>query len=246
MMQMTVRDEAMLDWLRVVRMADIQGIRYALGGLGGAGTPVSTRRAQQWVSKLVEENLLGRARPTFRDDSIVWGTPALVGKPAPNLFRQTVRHEVAVAMVSARYLCQGFTWATDRKPTGLLDHQTDGVATRGDRIESIEVELTPKKRARYKMIFDSHAFRLTHEHVTRVVYLCTAEAARTVTREADRYLFRDVRPQLLCLPAFDVRGRFIGNDKALWSPDLPPAVMPVDPLRPDELAGFRTVEGGPR
>lgn len=217
MMQMTERDEAMMDWLRVVRMTDIQGIRYALGGLGGAGKPVSKRRAQQWVAKLSDARLLGRARPTFRDDSVIWAAPSLIGKPAPNLYRQTLRHEVAVAAVSARYLCEGYSWARDRTPRGLLDHQADGIATNGERIELVEVELTPKKRDRYKSICDSHAYRLTNEHISRVVYACTSDAARTVECEADRFMFRELRPRLVCLTAFDKRGSFIASDDNLWT-----------------------------
>ena len=99
MVQMTRRDEAMLDWLGVVRMADMDAVRWALAALATGETekPVSLRKAQQWVARLEDVGLLGRARPAFRDHSIVWATHQAVGVSPPNLYRQTVRHDVAVA-----------------------------------------------------------------------------------------------------------------------------------------------------
>ena len=96
-MQKTERDDLMLGWLSVVRTADLDAVRYALAGLANAASPVSLRKAQQWTARMVEAGLVGRFRATYRDSSIVWATFAAVGKPAPNLHRQTVRHEVAAA-----------------------------------------------------------------------------------------------------------------------------------------------------
>lgn len=224
MMQITDRDEAMLDWLSVVRMADIDAIRWALGGLAGAGTPVSMRKAQWWVARLAEHGLVDRARPTFRNGSIVWATNLAVGKSPPDLFRQTTRHEVAVAAASARYLAGGYRWTRDRKPANSLDHQADGVAIKGDIVELIEVELTPKTPARYKLICDSHALRLSRQGVARVAYLCTADAAKLVIKQADRFIFRTERAKLLTLSVFDKRGRWTGEDDALWSGEVVPGV----------------------
>lgn len=216
-MQLTERDEAMLEWLSVVRMADMEALRWALGGLSGAGVPVSLRKAQQWVVRLAEVGLVDRARPTFRDGSIVWATHQAIGKTAPNLFRQTTRHEVAVASISARYLCHGFEWKRDRKPENVnVDHQADGVAVRGDHVELVEVELTPKTGPRYKHIMDNHVWRMTREGVARVVYFCTDDAGRAVTENADLNVFRTERGRLLSLPVFDVRGRLIGDDSPVW------------------------------
>jgi hypothetical protein len=67
MVQWTDRDEAMVDWLLVVRLAEMDAIRWALGALSGAGVPVSTRKAQQWVVRLEGAGLVERARPTCRD-----------------------------------------------------------------------------------------------------------------------------------------------------------------------------------
>ena len=225
MVQMTRRDEAMLEWLGVVRMADMDAVRWALAALamGEAEKPVSLRKAQQWVARLEDVGLLGRARPAFRDHSIVWATHQAVGVSPPNLYRQTVRHDVAVAAVSARYLARGYTWYRDRRPAGVADHQVDGVAVKGDLVELIEVELTPKTLGRYKLICTNHAARLTTGGVARIVYLCTTDAAKVVAREADKFIFRDQRHRLLCLPMFDVRGKWIRGDAQLWA-DVPAAI----------------------
>ena len=63
MVQLTTRDEAMLDWLSVVRMADQESIRWALAALPQrqADKPVGVRRGNQWIARLVDEGL--RSRP---------------------------------------------------------------------------------------------------------------------------------------------------------------------------------------
>lgn len=233
-MQLTERDEAMLQWLSVVRLADMEALRWALGGLSGAGEPVSLRKAQQWTARLAEVGLVDRARPTFRDGSIVWATHQAIGKSAPNLFRQTTRHEVAVAAVAARYLCHRYSWERDRKPAMRNDHQTDGVAASpaGGR-ELVEVELTPKTNDRYRVIFENHTWRLAREGIERVVYFCDPGTARIVTREADVRVFRDDRSRILVLPVFDVRGKWVGDERAAWAERTPsPAPTPLP-----ELAG---------
>lgn len=216
-MRMTDRDEAMLEWLSIVRLADMEAIRWTLAGLAGASEPVSLRKAQQWVARLAEVGLVDRGRPTFRDGSIVWATHQAIGKTAPNLFRQTTRHEVAVAAVSARYVFHGYEWERDRKPVNRrVDHQVDGVAKKGDRVELVEVELTPKTTDRYRMIFENHSWRLDRDGVSRVVYFCDAGTERIVRREADTRVFHVQRPNVVTLPVFDVRGRWVGDSPHIW------------------------------
>ena len=50
---------------------------------------------------------------------------------------------------------------------------------------------------------------LDESETARVTYLCTAEAARIVNREADRHLFRDVRARLTAETALDRHGSWI-------------------------------------
>ncbi|WP_156109779.1 hypothetical protein [Cryobacterium sp. MLB-32] len=190
----------------------MEALRWALGAHLDIGRPVSLRNAQHWAARMESVGLVGRSRPTFRDGSIVWPTPQAAGKQPPNLFRQTTRHEVAVATVSARYVAQGFTWRRDRRPAGLLDHQVDGVAQRGRVVELVEVELTPKTWQRYKLICENHAFRLAHEGVTQISYFCTSDADRAITREADKFIFRTERQSLVSRHAFDPRGRWVGPE----------------------------------
>ena len=232
MVQLTKRDEAMLDWLSVVRMADQEAVRWALAALadGHADRPVGVRRGNQWIARLVDEGLVQRAQPAFNDRSIIWATHLGIGRVAPNLYRQTTRREIAVAAVSARYLARGYTWFRDRRPASLQDHQVDGVAVKGDTVELVEVELTPKSLGRYKGICNSHAARMTDGGITRVVYLGTAEATRIVASQADKFIFRDQRPRLVTLPTFDVRGRWIGSETRLW--DTMPELVVATGERP--------------
>jgi hypothetical protein len=214
MMQLTRRDEQMLDWLNVVRMADIGAIQWALAGLkhGSCEQPVTVRRANQWVARLAEAGLVDRVRPMYRDRQIVWPTSRATGRSGPILFRQTMRHELAVAAVSARYLARGFEWSRDRRPLSMNEHQADGFARKGADAELIEVELTAKKLSRYRTIHADHGRRLQHE-VSRVVYYCTPSVARVVSREADRFVFRDDRDRVECLPVFDEQGKWLDSVK---------------------------------
>jgi hypothetical protein len=215
----TARDEEMIEWLRVVRATDMESIRFALAAFADATRPVSLRRAQQWVVRMMETELVDRARLTLQDGSAVWATQKATGKRPPNLLGQTFRHEVAVASASARYLFNGWSWARDRKASSFHDHQADGIAMRGEDTELVEVELTPKATERYVPICNSHSWRMAHEGITRVVYLCTADATRMVRREADRNLIRDDRGRLITITAFNKRGTWIdesGRFPAEW------------------------------
>jgi hypothetical protein len=208
MVQLTERDEAILEWLRVVRMADLDAIRWAMGATSNSNPkqPVSLRNAQRWMHRMHSVGFIGTTRHGFHTGSIIWPTHD-VGLRAPNLLRQTTRHELTVAAVSARYLAAGYQWQRDRRPEYLLDHQADGVATKDGQVQLIEVELTPKTRGRYRLILNSHGRRL-ETGIDRVIYYCTPAAARTVAQEADRNLFRDTRPRLTTIPAIDAKGQW--------------------------------------
>ena len=225
MVQLTERDEAILEWLRVVRMADLDAIRWAMGATGsGPRGPVSLRNAQRWMHRMHQIGFIGTTRHAFHPGSIIWPTHD-VGLRSPNLLRQTTRHELTVAAVSARYLAHGYQWQRDRRPEHLLDHQADGVATKDGQVELIEVELTPKTRDRYRVILTSHGRRL-ETGIDRVIYYCTPAAARTVTQEADRNLFRDTRPRLTAIPAIDAKGQWtLGREVGCHSEDdrVPPS-----------------------
>jgi hypothetical protein len=244
MVLVTDRDEQMIEWLKVVRVTDMESVRFALAAFADATRPVTLRRAQQWVARLVELGLVEKARLTLQDGSAIWPTQRATGMRPLNLLGQTFRHEVAVASASARYLFNGWSWARDRKASSYHDHQADGVATRASETELVEVELTSKAIERYRPICNSHAWRMGHEGVTRVVYLCTADANRMVTREADKLLFRDDRSRLVAVTAFNKRGTWI--DESGLFPDVWESTTPEselgDGFAPDVIQG-RPIDG---
>ncbi|MBN9239929.1 MAG: hypothetical protein J0J03_09660 [Leifsonia sp.] len=207
MLQLTSRDEAMLDWMNVVRLADVDAIRWALSAYQeDHDGPVSVRRANHWIARMAELGYLGRVRPVYRDRQIVWPTHQSSGRSRPRLFRQTMRHELAVASISARYLAAGYAWARDSRPGAISSHQADGVALLPNGHELVEVELTSKTAVRYSGIMRDHAGRLGRGDVLKVCYFTTEEVGRTVKREADQFLFRDVRPLLVVRPVLDLYG----------------------------------------
>ena len=228
----------MIEWLKVVRVTDMESIRFALAAFADATSPVTLRRAQQWVARLVELDLVEKERLTLQDGSAIWATQRATGMRPLNLLGQTFRHEVAVASASARYLFNGWSWARDRKASSYHDHQADGIATRGNEVELVEVELTPKAIERYAPIVNSHSWRISREGVTRVVYLCTADATRMVRREADKLLFRDDKSLLVTITAFDKRGAWIdtsGRFPEVWTS------TPIEEVSPNEILHSRVI-----
>jgi hypothetical protein len=245
MVLITARDEEMVEWLRVVRATDLESIRFALAAFADATRPVTLRRAQQWVLRMMETELIDRARLTLQDGSAVWATQKATGMRPPNLLGQTFRHEVAVASASARYLFNGWSWARDRKASSYHDHQADGIATRGNETELVEVELTPKAIGRYAPICTSHSWRMTREGISRVVYLGTADATRTVRREADRNLAGGDRVRLITVTAFDKRGTWIdtsGRFPVEWESEVAPTTNPNEILE-SRVIRARSVDG---
>lgn len=208
MVQLTNRDYEMLAWLDTVGFADPQAIRWAMSGTAGRtdGEPVALRKAQRWMLRMHSVGLIHRGAPAFQAGTVVWAAERSSGHQ-PNIYRQTARHELAVAGISARYLARGFEWRKDHLAQSYRDHQADGVAIRGDEIVLIEVELTSKARSRYGLILGSHCERLDCGDVTRVEYYCPPSVARTVRVEADRLMFREAREKRI-LPVLDGLGRW--------------------------------------
>ena len=186
MLQLTSRDEAMLDWMNVVRLADVDAIRWALSAYqDNHDGPVSVRRANHWIARMAELGYLGRVRPMYRDRQIVWPTHQSSGRSAPRLFRQTMRHELAVTAAAGRCLAHGYRWTRDVDLAGRR-HQADGLATRGNEVLLVEVELTVKKLSRYEGILVNLAERIHSGAATGVLYLCGPGVSSAVSREADR------------------------------------------------------------
>jgi hypothetical protein len=120
-----------------------------------------------------------------------------------------MRHELAVAAAAGRYLAAGYRWASDVRRDTALAHRGDGLATDGLSVDLVEVELTTKPLSRYRSIFDDHVRRLTAGDISSVVYLCTADVAHSLAREADRLIFRGQRSRVRVLAVFDSSGRLI-------------------------------------
>jgi hypothetical protein len=212
----TGRDERVCEWLRIVRVTDVQAIRWVLGALNEADGPVSTRRAQAWCARMEVVGLIERANLGGSGGSIVWGTYEATGRSRPNITRQTVRHEVAVAAVSARYINAGFAWRRDERPQYVGGHQADGVALGRRTAELIEVELTPKRAPRYASIFSAYGSRLQFGEAGRITYLCNDESGRAVRAALDASpAGRRVAARVTVREVFDQRGALTGNAATL-------------------------------
>jgi hypothetical protein len=203
----TGRDERVCEWLRIVRVTDVQAIRWVLGALNEIDGPVSTRRAQAWVARMEVVGLIERANVGGPGGSIVWGTYEATGQGRPNIYRQTTRHEVAVASVSARYINAGFAWRRDERPQFVGGHQADGVAIGYRASELIEVELTPKRAPRYASIFAAYRNRLDYGDTGRIAYLCDGASARAVrTALTASPAGRAIARQVTVREVFDQKG----------------------------------------
>lgn len=203
----TGRDERVCEWLSIVGVTDVQAIRWVLGALNDVEGPVSTRRAQTWVARMEVVGLVERANLGGPGGSIVWGTYEATGRGRPNISRQTTRHEIAVAAVSARYLSAGFAWRRDERPQYVGGHQADGVAIGRRSEELIEVELTAKRAPRYASIFAVYRNRLEYGTADRIAYLCTDGVARAVRVALTASpAGRAIAPRVVVRTVFDHRG----------------------------------------
>jgi len=220
--QLTRRDERMLEWLAVMRMADVDAIRWALGAMRSAGSPVGIRVAQRWVARMRSVGLVAAARPGFATRSVVWPSPADTGVRAPDLFRLGTRHEVAVAASSARYLAAGYTWTPDPMYVGRQPgargrvHVADG-AVRATPIglpDLVEVELTAKSIGRYALIRKQFARRLELGEIGRVIYLCEPSAAAAVRKHLVGGLVPSLAERVEVVTVFDRMGLWVSD----WTP----------------------------
>ena len=213
----TARDEQMFDWFRMVRVTNMDGIRWMLGTLNGTVGQVSARNAFLWVARMSEVGLVDRARIPQARGTMVWATPKATGMRRPDLLRQTTRHEVLVSVVSARYLNAGWGWSRDTARREF-DHQADGAAARQGVFDLVEVELTAKRNNRYRDILRSFRERLDADPEMRVVYLCTADAARAIRIGLDRGPGQDIASRVYVADVFDRSGGWVG-------PEYPPGLF---------------------
>lgn len=226
----TPRDEQMVEWLSIVRVANLQTTRWVLGALNGWTTPVSTRQAQSWCSRMRAAGLVDSAQLGGVGGAVLWATYAGSGRSKPDLYRQTTRHEVAVAAASARYAAAGYAWQRDDRPEMTGGHQADGVALGVEWVELIEVELTAKRLPRYASIFDVYRGRLAAGEGSQVTYLCNADAARAVRSALDELpVGRNIASRVVVQEVFDRAG--------LWSGDALPEWLPTAEARAAQAVG---------
>lgn len=219
---LTERDELALSWFGIVRISNVDTVRWLLGAVNGWDRPVQIRQAQRWVARMEVAGKIRRTVLGTPGGSVVWATSDVPGARRPNLFSQTTRHEIAVSAASARYALAGFAWQEDDRPTTTGGHRADGVAlAAADHATLIEVELTPKRAPRYAHIFSSLRRRLDRGEADRVVYLCNPDAAKAV-----RAALRRPTAQVLA-GRIDVHVTY-GPQTAAWEGDELPRWL--DPL----------------
>jgi hypothetical protein len=210
------RDEQMMDWFSIVRVTNVQTIRWVLGALNGWSTPVSTRQAQAWCARMRTAGYIDRVNLGGAGGSVVWATFAGVGKSRPDLYRQTTRHEIAVSTASARYAAGGYAWQRDERAQHSWEHQADAIALGPDWTELIEVELTAKRPVRYVGIFRAFRHRLRDE-ASQVTYLSNPEAGRAVRAALEASgEGAAIRERVRVYDVFDRQGHWAGETLPDW------------------------------
>jgi hypothetical protein len=236
----TERDELALSWFGIVRMSNMDTIRWVLGAVNGWDRPVQIRQAQRWVTRMEIAGKVRRAALGTPGGSVVWATSEVPGARKPNLFSQTTRHEIAVSAASARYAVAGFAWQEDERPSGLGGHRSDGVALGvGEAAALIEVELTPKRAPRYAQIFTTFRRRLERGEAEQVVYLCNPDSAEAVRAALRLPAARAVAPRVAVHVVFGANtGAWDGDELPSWlnpllrpHPRVPNVSDRIDPVR---------------
>lgn len=213
----TRRDEQMIEWFSIVRVTNMQTIRWVLGALNGADGPVSLRQAQSWCTRMKSVGVVDVKQVGAPGGSVVWAASKATGQSKPDLLRQTTRHEIAVSAVSARYAVAGYAWQRDEKAPMTGGHQADGVALGVGWVELIEVELTAKRLPRYASIFGAYRLRLQAGDADQLTYLCTAAAARGVQVALETLpVGRSIADRVLLREVFDGAGVWSGEQLPGW------------------------------
>lgn len=226
----TRRDEQMIEWFSIVRVTNMQTIRWVLGALNGADGPVSLRQAQAWCTRMKSVGVIDVKQVGALGGSVVWAESKATGQSKPDLLRQTTRHEIGVSAVSARYAIAGYAWQRDGKASTTGGHQADGVALGVNWAELIEVELTPKRIPRYASIFGAYRLRLRAGDADQLTYLCTDSSARAVQVALDTLpVGREIADRVLVREVFDRSGVWSGDELPAWL--LPVEARMQEPVR---------------
>lgn len=194
--QVTERDERLLRWLDVVRLADVETVAVMLGADASRG-PVGVRVAQVWVERMRSVGLVASERPRYRASQVVWATRAATGRSEPNPYAGTVPHSLEVARQTALLRAQGVTATPDtrRDERGLM---ADAVLTwpNGAR-QFLEVELSTKTKTRLDEKLLGTAQRWADEGVAGTLYIARRAPAQAVEQAAQRVLAESIRDRLV-------------------------------------------------
>lgn len=211
------RDEAVLQWFSIVRIANVQSVRWVLGALSGEPGPVSNRPAQSSCSRMATTGMVDWAQLGGAGGSLVWATYAGTGLAKPDLYRQTTGHEVALAAASAPYAAAGYAWRRDGKPSYAGGHPADGVALAPGWVVLIEVELTAKRTPGSVSIFSAYRRRFDLGDMSATTYLSNPGSARAVEAAlASLPAGRAIAPQVEIHEVFDERGHWADDVLPTW------------------------------
>lgn len=180
--RVTNRDMQVIEWLKMVRIADMEGVRAGLEAHSG-GQKQSMRLAYRWVERMKQARYVRAETPFYGSGQICWVTPLSGGNPKkPNLLSQVARHDVQVARISALWISKGWIWELDNSERR---HRADGLALSPNKRVAIEVELTAKEQRRLKSILLSWIRRIDTEEIHEVWYYCTPAAAAALRRAVE-------------------------------------------------------------
>lgn len=180
-MRLTERDIQVVEWLRLVRIADMEGVRAGLEAYSGEQKQ-SLRLAYRWVERMKLAGLVKAETPFYGVGQICWVTPQGGGaQKKPNLFSQVARHNIQVARISALWVGKGWAWELDDRE----GHRVDGIAVSPGKRIAIEVELSPKELRRLRGILLSHWMRIDSGELEEIWYYCTPQASAALHKSVE-------------------------------------------------------------
>lgn len=209
--RITERDMKVIEWLKTVRIADMEGVRAGLEAHSGEQKQ-SMRLAYRWVERMKLAGLVKAETPFYGAGQICWVTPQGGGsRKKPNLLSQVARHDIQVARVSTLWTGRGWAWEVDSRE----GHQADGLAISPGKRIAVEVELSIKEPQRLRWILFSHWNRIDSGELAEVWYYCTpavAGALRRTVEEISKNQGIIFGHSLIIREYFDVRGNVEVSD----------------------------------
>lgn len=171
--RLTERDLKVIEWLKMVRIADMEGVRAGLEAYSGEQKQ-SLRLAYRWVERMKLAGLVKAETPFYGAGQICWVTSLGGGaRKKPNLLSQVARHDIQVARISALWVGLGWAWEADSRE----GHRADGLAVSPGKRVAVEVELSVKESQRLRGILYSYWNRVDTGEIAEIWYYCTPAVA---------------------------------------------------------------------